>query len=99
MVTTQLLAIVQHQDIVRAITPRSGRVRTKDQLDAVSSQNLAERLTQRRGLASEHVSGGLDEGHFAAQAPYRLRHLGTDRSTAEDEQPARDGLHTSHLAV
>ena len=50
-------------------------------------------------LAGEHVLGALDERHLAAEAANRLRHLDADRSAAEHEQSARDGLHAGHLAV
>jgi|SRR6266568_1082172 len=55
---------------------------------AVTSEDLAERLAQRRGLAGEHVPGGLDEGHFAAQAAHGPGHFGADRPAAEYDQAA-----------
>ena len=41
----------------------------------------------------------LDERDLAAQAAHGLRHLDADRPAADDEQPARDGLHPGRLAV
>ena len=99
VVTAQLTAVPQGQDIVRAVAPRGGGVHAEEEFGAVAAQHLAERVAQRRGLAGQHVPGPLDQGHLAAQPPDRLGHLGADRPAAEDEQAARDGLHpvTSRL--
>ena len=80
VVTAQLAAVLEGQDVVLAVAPRGGRLHAEDQLDAVAAQDFAERLAQRRGLAGQHVLGGLDEGHVAAQAAHGLGHLGADRA-------------------
>ena len=71
----------------------------EDELDAVAAQDLAERLTERRRLAVEHVVGAVDERHLAAEAAHRLRHLHADGPAAQDQHPARDRLHARRLAV
>ena len=50
----------------------------EDELGAVATQHLAERLAQWRGLAGEHVFSGLDEGHLAAQAACIISSAKTD---------------------
>jgi hypothetical protein len=45
------------------------------------------------------MPGTLGQGHLAAEAADGLCHLSADRSAAENEQTARDGLHAGHLAV
>ena len=50
-VAAQLAAVVELEDVVVALAPRGGRVRRQDQLDALATQDLAERLAERRRLA------------------------------------------------
>src|SRR5205823_3665890 len=95
----QLAPVVELQDIVGAVAPGAGRVRAQDQLDAVATQDLAERFAQRRGLAGEQVLGALDDHDLAAEAAHGLRHLHADGPAAEDEQAARDRRHARHLTV
>ena len=98
-VAAQLAPVVELEDVVVAVAPRGVRVDAEHELDAVAAEHLAERLSERRGLAREHVLGPVDDRHLAAQPAHGLRHLDTDRPAAEDEQPPRDGLHGGHLAV
>ncbi len=95
----ELAAVVECEDVVGAVAPRGRRVDAQDELDAVAAQDLAESVAERRGLAGEHVRGALDERDLAAEAAHGLRHLHTHGAAAEDEQPARDGLHARDLAV
>jgi hypothetical protein len=74
-------------------------VHAKQQLDAVAAQLFTEGFSQWRGLAGQHVPGGLNESNLAAQAAQRLSHLGANRPAAENQQAARDGFHAGHLAV
>jgi hypothetical protein len=64
----QFAAVIEDQDIIEAVAPRGGRVRAKQQLDAITAHLFTERLAQRRGLAGQHMPGGFDEGDLAAQA-------------------------------
>ena len=98
-VAAQLVPVVQHEHVLVAVASRFGRVRAEGELDAVAAQDLAERLAQRRGLAGQHVVGGFDDRHLAAEAADGLRHLDADRPPAEHEQPARYRLHAGHLTV
>ena len=92
-------AVLQGQHVVLAVTPGGGRVDAQHQFDAVPAQFLAERLTQRRGLAGQHVLRALDQGDLTAQAAHGLGHLGAHRAAAQDQQAAGDRLHPGHLAV
>ena len=97
-VAVQLTTVIELQDIVLADTSRRGRVYAEDELDPVTAQGLAERLAQRRRLASKDAVGALDQSHLAAQATDDLRQLDAGRATAQHEQPARDHLHARRLA-
>ena len=72
---------------------------TERELDAVASQDLAERFAQRPRFAGEHVCAALDEKHLAAKSAHGLRHLYADRPASEHEQTTRDSLHAGHFAV
>src|SRR5205807_9529826 len=58
---------------------------------------VAQGLAERRGLASEHPRVGLDEHGLAAEPPYDLRQLDAGRSTADHDEPSRDGPHRGRL--
>ena len=75
-----------------ACTPRTSSMPSRRRTSPSASPSGA-------GSRGEHVLGALDERHLAAEAAHGLRHLDADRPAAEDEQPARDGLHAGHLAV
>jgi len=60
---------------------------------------IMRRLAELHGLARKHVRGTLDQRDFATEATHRLCHLDTNRSAAQHEQSAWDGLHASDLAV
>ena len=74
-------------------------VRGKLQLDTVSAENIAESVTQRSRLATEHTLGHVDDHRPAAKSAHGLRHLDSDRSTAQDQQPTRNGLHRCHVTT
>ena len=95
----QLASVVDLDDIVLAVASCGARVRRQDELDALTAQNLAERLAQRRRLAPEHVLGHVDHRHLAAEPTHGLRHLHPDRPATENQQTAGNGLHRRHLAV
>ena len=98
-VATQLAPVLELEDVVLVVAPRGGRAHGQDDLDALTAQDLAERLAQRRGLTAEQVLGLLDHHRLAAESPHGLRHLDADRATAQDEQTAGNGLHPGRLAV
>ena len=60
-VAAQLGAVVDGQDEVVAVPSRLRRAHAEHQLDAVATEDLAERLAQRCGLVGEHVLGQVDE--------------------------------------
>ena len=98
-VAAQLTSVVDLEHVVIAIATGGRRVGRQDELDALAAENLAQRLTQRRRLAAEHVLGHVNDHCLAAEPAHRLRHLHSDRPGAQDEQPTRNGLHRGHLAV
>ena len=69
------------------------------ELDAVSSQHLAERFTERAGFAGEDTVGAGDQDDLGTESAYRLCHLHADRSAAEDYQPTRDRRQRSGFPV
>jgi hypothetical protein len=95
----QLASVVELEDVVLALASRRARVRGQDELDALTAQHFAERLTERRRLAPEHVLGHVGHRHLAAESTNGLRHLHADRPATEDQQTAGNGLHGGHLAV
>ena len=67
-------------------------------LDPVATQGLAQRLTQRRGLARKDAVGAIDDHGLASETLYYLRQLDPRRPATEHEQAARNGLHARRLA-
>src|SRR6478609_7148788 len=82
--------------VSRPIPSTRGRrpVATRSQ----SPLNTRPPVTSSR-YSSPSRRAAVDDGHVAAEAANRLRHLDADRPAAEHEQPARNGLHARHLTV
>lgn len=103
LLATQLTAVIESQDALpvtsSVIEAGADRLRAEFQLDPVPAQHRTERLTQPRGLMSQHVPVRCGHHHLPAEAPYGLGHFHPDRSGAEDQQPARHCFHSGDLAV
>src|SRR5262249_42148882 len=99
LVPPPLAGLVERDDLVLAVPPHARRADAQLELDAVAAQDLAERLAERSGLAGQHALGALDQHDLAAEGADDLRELNADRSSAEDQQPLRHGLHAGGLAV
>ena len=99
LLAAQLASVIDLDDVVLTVASHGARARRQDELDALTAQNLAERLSQRRGLPPEHVLGHVDHRHLAAEPAHGLRHLHPDRAATEDQQTTGNGLHRDHLAV
>src|SRR5260370_1442915 len=67
VVTAQLAAVFEGQDVVVAVASRGGRLHAEDELDAVAAQHLAQRLAPRCGLAGQDVPAGPGQGPPPAQ--------------------------------
>ena len=98
-VAAYLPAVVKiHTEVVPG-APGSGDMRAQNQLDAVPAQDLAQRVAQLLRFARQHPPAAGDQDHLAAEPTDGLRHFDADRSTTDDQQAPRDGLHAGHLAV
>jgi len=65
-VTAQFPAVVEHHDVVLAVAPGRGHADVQSEFDALTAQDLAQRLTERSRVAGEHVLGPIDDDHLAA---------------------------------
>ena len=75
-----------------ACTPRTSSMPSRRRTSPSASPSGA-------GSRASTCARALDERDLAAEAAHDLRQLDADRPAAEDEQPARDGLHAGRLAV
>ena len=96
-VTAQLGEVVEGQDVVVAVTPRLRRVHDEHQVDAVATQDFAERIAERCGLA-----GSTSAPSASATSPPSRRTawaISTPTVAAEDQQAAGVVHDRSHFAV
>ena len=98
-VAAQLPAVVEHHDVVLAVAPGRGHADVQSELDPLTTEDLAQRLTERSRIAGEHVLGPVDDDHLAAEPAYHLGHLDAHRSAAQDQQAPRHDLHRGRLAT
>ena len=96
--SSQLRAVVELQDELLTVPHRLGRGDAEMELNAVTTQRLAERLAECGRLADNHTLGRFDQDDLSTEAAHRLGQLDTCRPASEDEEPRRDGLHTRRLA-
>ena len=99
VVAAQLSTVLQCQDVIFAVAPGRRCLDTQHKFDAVAPKHFAQRLAQRRRLASEHTLRSLDQGHLAAQASHGLCHLRANWSAAQYQEATWHGLHAGHFAV
>ena len=95
----QLVAVLEREHELVAVSARGGRVEAESELDAIAAQDLAHRLPERGGLAGKNVLATLDQRDLASEATHGLGHLDPDRTAAKHQHPPGDRLHPGRLAV
>src|SRR4051794_21564480 len=90
---------VEHHDVVLAVAPGRGHADVQSELDPLTTQDLAQLLTERSRIAGEHMLGPIDDDDLAAESSYYLGHLDTHGSATQDQQARRHDLHRGRLSA